>query len=244
MVVMPDGGFLIADAAAARIRRVSATGIITTVADTGTPGYSGDGGPATAAEIYDPNGVAVAADGGFLIADGDYMARRVSPTGIVTTVAGTGVPGSSGDGGGPTAAQLDTPSGIAPTADGGFLIADWFVKRVRWVSPTGVITTVAGTSTPAVFTNGDGDPATAANIVMSFAVATTPTGGFVFTEDGNYAIRIVDAGFAITPPPPTSVPGAPTIGSPTFGNCRFTVQAINNAGSGPQSSRSNQVTAQ
>jgi hypothetical protein len=278
---MPDGGLLIADAAAARVRRVSPTGIITTVAGTGTRGISGDGGPATAAQIYDPQGVAAMPDGGFLIADGDYVVRRVSPTGTITTVAGTGVPGSagdggpataaqlnvpnavavtadggfliadtgnrrirrvsptgiittvagtgvqgsSGDGGAATAAQLNYPAGLATTPDGGFLIADWFGNRVRWVSPTGVITTVAGTGTSSVFTNGDGGPATAANLTMPYAVATTPTGGFLIAESGNAAIRLVDAGFATAvPPSATTVPAAPTIGSATFGNASATVR--------------------
>jgi hypothetical protein len=280
VAALPGGGFLIADAAAARVRRVSATGIITTVAGTGTRGFSGDGGPATAAQIYDPNGLAVLPDGGFLIADGDYVVRRVSPggtittvagtgtpgfsgdggpataaqlnnpyavavapdggfliadegnrrirrvspTGIITTVAGTGVQGSAGDGGAATAAQLNYPTGIATTPDGGFLIADWFVDRVRWVSPSGVITTVAGTGTPAIGTNGDGGPATAANISMPFAVATTASGGFVFTENGNYAVRLVDAGFATAVPPSATVPGSPAIGSATFGNASATVR--------------------
>jgi hypothetical protein len=280
LAVLPDGGFLIADAAADRVRQVSATGIITTVAGNGTRGLSGDGGPATAAEIDDPNGLAVLPDGGFLIAAGDSVVRRVSPSGTISTVAGTGTPGfsgdggpataaqlgfaysvavtsdggfliadtgnrrirrvspngiittatgtgvqgSSGDGGAATAAELDFPTGVVTTPDGGFLIADWFGNRVRWVSPTGVITTVAGTGTQSLFVNGDGGPATAANIAMPFAVAATPSGGFVFT-DGSYAVRLVDAGFA-TPvaPPATTVPAAPTIGSATFGDASANVQ--------------------
>jgi hypothetical protein len=225
VAALPDGGFLIADAAAARVRRVSPTGTISTVAGTGTPGFSGDGGPATAAQLTNPNAVAVTADGGFLIADsGNRRIRRVSPSGIISTVAGTGVQGSSGDGGAATAAQLNAPEGLATTPDGGFLIADWFANRVRWVSPTGVITTVAGTGTPTLFLNGDGGPATAANISMPYAVAVTPAGGFVFT-DGSYAVRLVDAGFATAvPPSATTAPGAPTIGSPTFGNASATVR--------------------
>jgi hypothetical protein len=291
VAVMPDGAFLIADAAAARVRRVSPTGIITTVAGTGTRGISGDGGPATAAQIYDPQGVAAMPDGGFLIADGDYVVRRVSPTGIISTVAGTGTPGfsgdggpataaqltnpnavaptadggfliadsgnrrirrvsptgtittvagtgaqgSSGDGGAATAAQLNNPTGLATTPDGGFLIADWFGNRVRWVSPTGVITTVAGTGSPSVFTDGDGGPATAANLTMPYAVAATPSGGFVIAESGNAAIRLVDAGFATAVPPSApTFPGAPTIGTATFGNASATVRwtaPSNNGGS-------------
>jgi hypothetical protein len=226
VTVMPDGGYLIADAGAARIRRVSPTGTITTVAGTGTPGFSGDGGPATAAQLgqNSPYTVAVTGDGGFLIGDEvNRRVRRVSPTGIITTVAGTGVQGSSGDGGAATAAQLNVPMGVATTPDGGFLIADEFAHRVRRVSPTGTITTVAGTGTPSVFTNGDGGPATAANLTMPFAVASTPSGGFVFAEEGNAAIRFVDSAFTGTPPA-TTIPSAPTIGSATFGNASATVR--------------------
>src|SRR5947208_798168 len=93
----PDDGYLIADAGSARIRKVSPTGIITTVAGIGTPGYSGDGGPAIMAQLFAPSGVATTADGGFLIADtGNSRVRKVSPTGTITTVAGTGTPGFSG----------------------------------------------------------------------------------------------------------------------------------------------------
>ena len=238
VAAMPDGGFLIADTGNSRVRRVSPDGTITTVAGTGTPGFSGDGGPATAAQlgVNSPYSVAVTADGGFLIGDEvNKRVRRVSPTRIITTVVGTGVQGSSGDGGAATAAQLNVPMGVATTPDGGFLIADEFGNRVRWVSPTGVITTVAGTGTPSVFTNGDGGPATAANLTMPFGVAATPNGGFVFSEMGNAAIRLVDAGFATAvPPSATTVPGAPTIGSATFGNASATVTGTapsNNGGS-------------
>src|SRR4029453_10494497 len=121
--------------------------------------------------------------------------------------------------------QLNYPAGLATTPDGGFLIADWFGNRVRWVSPTGVITTVAGTGTSSVFTNGDGGPATAANLTMPYAVATTPTGGFLIAESGNAPTRLVDAGFATAvPPAATTVPAAPTIGSATFGNASATVR--------------------
>jgi hypothetical protein len=224
VTAMPDGGFLIADGDDV-VRRVSPSGIISTVAGTGTPGFSGDGGPATSAQLTSPNAVAVTADGGFLIADtGNRRIRRVAPTGIITTVAGTGVPGSSGDGGAATAAQLNNPTGLAATADGGFLIADWFGDRVRWVSPSGVITTVAGTGSPSVFTDGDGGPATAANLTMPYAVATTTSGGFVIAESGNAAIRLVD-GFATSGPQAApTFPGAPTIGSPAFGNASATVR--------------------
>src|ERR671914_244996 len=120
----------------------AATNNIFTVAGT-TAGLSGDGGPATAAQLDQPFGVAVTADGGFLIADTcNHRVRRVSPAGTITTVAGT-TAGLSGDGGPATAAQLSFPSGVAASADGGFLIADRGNDRVRRGSPAGPRTTGA-----------------------------------------------------------------------------------------------------
>ena len=160
VAVTADGGYLIADTFNDRVRRVSPAGTITTVAGT-TAGLSGDGGPATAAQLSDPFGVAATADGGFLIADTfNNRVRRVSPGGTITTVAGT-TAGLSGDGGPATAAQLSDPCGVAATADGGFLIADAVNHRVRRVSPAGTITTVAGTTEGL---SGDGGPATAAQL--------------------------------------------------------------------------------
>jgi hypothetical protein len=143
-----DGSVLISDYANHRIRRVAPGGEISTVAGTGTAGYSGDGGQATNARLSWPVDVEPTADGGFLIADlGNMRVRRVSPAGIITTVAGTGVEGSAGDGGPATSAQLDAPTGVAVTAGGGFLIADAGAHRVRRVSAGGTITRVAGTGT-------------------------------------------------------------------------------------------------
>ena len=221
-----DGGFLIADAGNSRVRRVSPAGTITTVAGTGTPGFSGDGGPATAAQLglNSPYSVAVTADGGFLIGDEvNARVRRVSPTGTITTVAGTGVRGSAGDGGPATTAQLNVPTGVAATADGGVLIADMFAHRVRRVSPTGTITTVAGTGTPGFPASGDGGPATAANLSQPAAVASTASGGFLIAEAGNARVRFVDAAFG-TPATVPNAPAAPTIGSATFGNASATVR--------------------
>jgi len=112
--------------------------VITLVAGTGTLGYSGDGGPATAAELSEPGGVAVTAGGGFLIADtGNQVVREVSPTGVITRVAGTpGTIGNNGDDGAANDAELSFPAGVAVTADGGFLIADTGNNEVRKVAPS------------------------------------------------------------------------------------------------------------
>src|SRR4029079_7218122 len=128
-----------------RIRRVSPSGTITTVAGTGQVGFSGDGGRATAADLGLPVDVAATRDGGFLIADyGNNRIRRVLPNGTITTVAGTGAEGFSGDGGPAPAAPMVCAHGSSATPDGGFWIAAYEYTRVRRVSPTGTITTVAG----------------------------------------------------------------------------------------------------
>jgi hypothetical protein len=113
----------------------SAMGVITRVAGTGSPGNTGDDGPATEAQLHEPTAVAVAADGGFLIADAlNNEVRKVSAAGVISRVAGTGAPGNTGDDGPATDAQLNKPFGMAVTADGGFLVADVVNNEVRKVS--------------------------------------------------------------------------------------------------------------
>ena len=135
-----DGGFLISDVLNNVVRKVSADGVITRVAGTtGVSGSSGDDGPATGAQLNVPGGVAVTADGGFLVIDTyNQVVRKVSAGGVITRVAGTtGVTGSAGDDGPATGAQLRYPSAVAVTADGGFLIADTRNQVVRKVSAGG-----------------------------------------------------------------------------------------------------------
>jgi DNA-binding beta-propeller fold protein YncE len=124
-----------ADSGNHEVRKVSAAGVITRVAGTGTPGDTGDDGPATGAQLNRPFGVAVTPDGGFLIADTfNNMVRQVSAAGVITRVAGTGIPGNTGDDGPATDAQLHEPAGMAATPDGGFLIADVLNNEVRKMS--------------------------------------------------------------------------------------------------------------
>ena len=201
IAVTADGGYLIADNDNHRVRRVSAGGTITTVAGTGAPGFAGDNGPANAAQLNDPGGVAVAADGGYLIADiNNHRVRRVSADGTITTLAGTGAAGFSGDGGPAAAAQLDNPIGVAVTGDGGALIADRLNHRVRRVTPAGLITTVAGTGTEGFA--GDGGAATSAQLNRPIGVAVTPGGDYLVADTSNHVVRLVDAGGLGPPPPP------------------------------------------
>jgi hypothetical protein len=211
-----DGGFLIADTGNSRIRRVFANGTIVTVAGTTTGGYSGDGGPATVAELNNPLGVAVTPEGGFLIADsGNHRIRRVRPDGTIVTAAGAGAPGLTGDGDLATSALLHWPVGVTALADGGFLIADELNDRIRRVSPAGVITTIAGTSGGL---SGDGGPAIAAQLYEPTGVAVTPTGDLLIADLTNARVRLVTRPAVVGGPAP-AVPPAPARSArlPRFG---------------------------
>jgi hypothetical protein len=200
IAVTADGGFLIADLGNQVVRKVSADGVITRVAGTtGTAGSGGDGGPATDAQLNNPYGLAVTADGGFLIADSsNNVVRKVSAGGVITRVAGTtGTAGSIGDDGPATDAQLNNPYALAVTADGGFLIADVGNQVVRKVSAGGVITRVAGT-TGTAGSIGDDGPATDAQLNNPYALAVTADGGFLIADVGNQVVRKVSAGGVIS----------------------------------------------
>src|SRR3984893_10596563 len=158
------GNLYIAEYGNHRIRKVAAaTGIITTVAGNGTQNYSGDGGPATSAALWTPTGVALDSANNLYIADfGNHRIRKVAAaTGIITTVAGNGTQGFSGDGGLATSAELGDPTHVVLDSVGNLIIADPGNNRVRKVTvATGIITTVAGNGTGAY--SGDGGPATSA----------------------------------------------------------------------------------
>ena len=132
LAVDREGGLYVADAGSHTVRYVRPDGIILTVAGTGAAGYTGDGGPAAQAQLNRPSAVAVAADRSLLIADtGNHRVRRVSPDGVIETVAGTGAPGFSGDGGPAAQAQLSSPSSLAIGPEATVLIADLGNRRVR-----------------------------------------------------------------------------------------------------------------
>jgi hypothetical protein len=208
VAVTADGGFLIGDTLNNMVRKVSADGVITRVAGTGTAGSGGDDGLATNAQLFGPVGVAMTADGGFLIADsGNNMVRKVSADGVITRVAGTGTAGSGGDDGLATDAQLFGPSGVAMTADGGFLIDDQNNNLVRKVSADGMITRVAGTAGTAG-SGGDDGPATGAQFDGPAGIAVTADGGFLIADFFNNKVRKVSADGVIT-----RVAGTGTAGS-------------------------------
>lgn len=174
----------------------AATGAISTVAGTGTAGYNADGIPATTAQLQVPVHVAAAPTGGFVIADQiNYRIRRVAPDGTITTIAGSGVGGSLGDGGPAVAARLDAPSGVAFLPDGSLLIADANNNKIRKVSPGGTISTVVGTGAAGVA--GDGGAATAAQIAFPYDIAVYADGSYVIADTDNNRVRYVSAGGTI-----------------------------------------------
>jgi len=170
--------------------------IITTVAGIGTPGYSGDGGAATAARIQGPYGVAVDATGTIYFADySNHRIRKVTSNGIITTVAGTGVGGYNGDGVVATTASLYFPNAIAVDAAGNIFISDYLNNRIRKVSPNGMITTVAGTSAQGY--SGDGGPATAAKLNSPSGITVDGAGNLFIGDYGNNRVRKVDGASGI-----------------------------------------------
>jgi uncharacterized protein (TIGR03437 family) len=178
------GNIFIGDDQNSRIRKVTPQGTITTVAGNGSRGFSGDGGPATSAQLA-PVGVAVDGSGNIFIADNGRI-RKVTPQGTITTVAGRGSGGFGGDGGPATSAGL-APVGVAVDASGNLLIADWGNNRIRKVTPQGIITTVAGEG--AYGFSGDGGPATAAKLQDPRGIAVDPSGYVLFADLYNNRIR-------------------------------------------------------
>ncbi len=178
------------------VRRVdAATGVVTTVAGTGEDGYSGDGGPATEATLHEPYSLAVDSDGSIYIVDRlNAAVRRVDgASGIITTVAGTGEVGYSGDGGPGQLAQLREPNDCFLDGKGGLLIADIQDQRIRRLDlTTGIIDTFAGNGEK--IRGGDGMPAKQASILGARAVCTDGAGNTYIAEREGNGVRVVTAG--------------------------------------------------
>ncbi len=174
-----------------RVLRVSAAGEVATVAGNGIQGFGGDNGPATAASLDSPTGLAVSADGTLYIADShNHRLRRVTPDGVIQTVAGTGTPGFSGDLGPAANAQLRLPTAVALGSLGELYVADTGNHRIRRVALDGSIVTVAGNGTEQA--TGDGGPATAAGLDAPSGVAFRQSDGSLFIADRlNSRIRVV-----------------------------------------------------
>jgi trimeric autotransporter adhesin len=221
------GNLYIADIVNNRIRIVSAaTGTITTIAGNGTAGFSGDGGPATSAELNNPDGVTLDSAGNLYIADSANERIRVVSSGTITTVAGNGTGGSTGDNGAATSAELNNPNSVAVDGAGDLYIADTLNNRIRMVTAaTGTITTIAGNGT--LGSSGNGGAATGAELHTPISVALDSVGNLYIADSLNFVVREVQ----VTMPPTLTFQTATVVGTTdtTDGPLTISVSNIGNA---------------
>jgi hypothetical protein len=192
--VLPDrrGGFYVSDLDAHVVRYVDAGGIIRTAVGSGTAGYSGDGGPATAARLRGPTRMALGLDGSLYVCDTDnHCIRRVDADGVIETICGTGTPGYSGDGGPATAALLNRPHDLAIGPDGALYVADTDNNVIRRLDADGAITTVVGTG--AAGFSGDGGSAGACTLNRPSGVTVAADGALWVSDAANQRVRRVAA---------------------------------------------------
>ncbi len=196
-VAAPNGDVYIVDSGNNRIRRVTPDGTISTAAGTGQPGFSGDGGPATAAEMRYPRDIAIDRNGAILVLDtGNARIRRFTPGGNITTVAGSGVLGFYGDTLPAIQAQLASPWGIAVDGSGNILIADALNDRIRRIGPDGTINTIAGINGSGF--QGDNGPAIYARLNRPYGVASDSAGNIYIADTLNQRVRKLSASGTIT----------------------------------------------
>ncbi len=193
-VAVSASGVYISDTNNQRIRQINTSGVIATVAGNGTPGFSGDGGAASSAQVAFPGGIATDASGNLYFADTGNQRVRKIVNGAISTVAGNGSTGYSGDGGSAVSASLNSPSGLALDSAGNLYIADYSNNVIRKVS-NGVISTVAGSGLQAYA--GDGGLATAAGLNGPMGLALDASGNLYIADSGNHVVRIVTPGGVI-----------------------------------------------
>ena len=185
-----EGNLYIADRLHHRVRKVDAEGVITTIAGMADEGFSGDGGPATSAQLDQPSGVAVDGDGYIFIADrGNNRIRQIGPDGVITTILGAEDGGDESDGEAPLAA----PRGLAVGSDGNIYVADTGNHQIDVIDDAGVVSRVAG-----IEGLRDGGPATQARLLEPTGVAIDADGTLYITDTGNRRVRKVDTNGIIT----------------------------------------------
>jgi uncharacterized protein (TIGR03437 family) len=204
VAVGSNGTVYIADTGNARIRAVTPDGLINTVAGTGSLGFAGDGGAATSASLSQPYAVSVDSKNQLYIADlGNLRIRKVDTSSNITTLAGTGFPGFTGDGKPAINATLTLPSGVTLDSTGNVYIADQWNLRLRKVDSSGNITTVAGNG--GFSYSGDGGPATRAQLNTPLGVAVDPAGNLYVADSRNGVVRKVGTDHSISSIPGTSL---------------------------------------
>jgi sugar lactone lactonase YvrE len=194
IVFDPQGNLYLAETANHVIRKVDTTGIITTIAGTGTQGFSGDAGPSTAAQLDSPQGLALDANQNLYIADThNHRIRKLSlATGTITTIAGAGSAGFDGDNGPATSAHLNLPTALALDANQNLYIADTQNHRIRKITvATGTITTIAGNGTQGF--SGDNSAAISASIDSPTGLAIDTSNNLYLADTHNHRIRKITA---------------------------------------------------
>ncbi|MHA6482393.1 cadherin-like beta sandwich domain-containing protein [Paenibacillus sp. strain BS8-2] len=186
------GNLYIAEPTASRVRKVDKlTGIITTVAGDGVESYSGDGGAATSAQLRYPTSVALDSSGNLYIADTmDSRIRKVDTHGTITTFAGTGIVGSSGDGGDAAEAELSYPTGLAFDSAGNLFFAEGGTHKIRKINNSGIIETIAGTGSYGY--SGNGGAAINARLNRPSYLAFDGSDNLYISDTGNFSIRKID----------------------------------------------------
>ncbi|MGW7434363.1 NHL domain-containing protein [Streptomyces sp. NPDC054861] len=192
IVVDSHGTVYVSDYSNHRVRRITTDGKISTVAGTGSGGFGGDDGPAVSARLNYPRELAVDGADALYIADsGNHRIRKITPDGKISTVAGSGVAGFSGDGGPATAARLNGPFGVAVDSAGTVYFSDYHNHRVRKVTTDGKVGTVTGNGSAG--NKGDGGPAASAQLNGPHAVATDGAGVLYIVDYGNHRLRRITA---------------------------------------------------
>jgi sugar lactone lactonase YvrE len=193
LAVDQSGNVYIADNGASKIRKVTAsTGIISTVAGTGTSGYSGDGGVATSAQISAINAITIDATGNIYFADfSNHRIRKINTSGVISTIAGTGTMGNAGNGGSATSATISYPNGIAVDSAGNVYFSQIYNHNVRRIDTGGIITVVAGTG--AAGFSGDGGSAILAELSYPQSLFVDGSGNLYISDMVNRRIRKVDS---------------------------------------------------
>jgi hypothetical protein len=193
LAVDRNGNVYVADSGNGRVRKIGADGIIQTVAGTGVWGYAGDGGPAASARFTTISGLGVDAVGDVYIADGNARVRKVNSKGMITTIAGTGTPGATGDLGPATSAQIEV-SGLAVDSAGAVYLTE--INRVRKILPDGTIRALVGSATAGF--SGDQGPAAIARLRGPRAVAVDGNGALYIADTLNGRVRKITPSGTIT----------------------------------------------
>ena len=192
-----DGNIFVAEWTGHRIRKISPSGTITTAVGVGAHGFQGDGGLSTESNIWSPSAIYVDGQRNLYIAEwGNNRIRKVTAGGTVTTLAGTGIAGFTGEGGPATDARINNPNGIFVDTSGNVYFSDLGNQRVRRITTDGRIETVVGDGTPGF--SGDGGPATDASISNPAGLFLDAAGNLYLVDSGNGRIRRIDPSGTIT----------------------------------------------